>query len=266
MRVHRPRSVPTPLLAGCLLAAALTAPAPLRGQDFTGEYVFTQQGTEVMSIRVDPARGGQVPGLFTAGGNPYSFRGSVTGGKLSFTTTSPDGTVLRFQAARQGNALAVTVTAPGETPETFTFTRRGAGWSAGSAGAREWEQRLTGRAFTMTERTGGGSSGGAVKDVTFSFCPGGRALLEERFTLNVTVPGMGGSETSRQSEPARWRVVTSGSSSSLELTSREGEQMQVGIRAGSSPDILIVAERPARLVSAGAKCSDPALATLPARR
>ncbi|MEW5930834.1 MAG: hypothetical protein AB1941_25515 [Gemmatimonadota bacterium] len=254
------------LLAGWILAAALAAPAPLRAQDFTGEYVFAHQGTEVMAIRVDPARGGQVGGQVTAGGNPYPFRGSVAGGKLSFTTTNPDGAVLRWEASRQGDALSVAVSAPGEPAERYTFTRRGAGWSEASPLARQLEQRLTGRSFTFTERTGGGSSGGAVKDTQFSFCPGGRALLEERFVLNVTVPGMGGSETSRRSEPARWRVVAGGGSAGVEFTGRDGEQMQLGIRAGSEPDIVVVAEKPVRLVPAGAKCSDPSLGSLPAAR
>ena len=251
------------LIAVWIAAAALAFPAPLRSQDFTGEYVYVHQGTEVMAVRVDPARGGVVPGQVTAGGQTYPFRGSVAGGRLAFSITNADGMELRWQAARSGDGLAVTLTTVGAPPETYTFTRRGAGWSAGSALARQWEQRLTGRSFTVTEGTGGGSSGGAVKDTQFSFCPGGRALLEERFVLSVTVPGMGGSETSRRAEPARWRVVTSGGSASLEFTGRDGERMQTGIRAGSGPAVVVVAENPVRLPPAGAKCSDPALATLP---
>lgn len=253
---------PVRLLAACVLAAA---PAPLHAQDFTGEYVFMQGGTEALSLRVDPPRGGQVAGEVSSGGSTLPFRGSVAGGKLSFTT-SEGGAVLRWEAVREGAGLALTVVAPDGERERLVLVRRGAGWSGDSPGARQWEQRLTGRAFTMTERTGGGSSGGAVKDVVFTFCPGGRALLEERFALNVSVPGMGGGETSRRSEPARWRVVTSGGSTGVVFTSRDGEQMQIGIRAGSEPDILIVADKPVRLRAAGARCSDPSLRTLPPGR
>ena len=210
-----------------------------------------------MALRIRSSSGGKASGEVSSINATLPFSGTVQNGKLTFTT-SADGEVIRWEAIPSGNNLRLTMRADNGESQTFALVRRAAASNAGAPLARQWQQRLTGRGFTLTERTGGGSSGGATKETSIAFCPGGKALLEERFALNVSVPGMGGGQTSRNTMGARWRAVSSGNSASVEFAG-EGETFQLGIRAGSQPDILIVGGKPARLYAAGAKCSHPAL-------
>jgi hypothetical protein len=251
-----------PLILSLLLAVA---PRPTLAQGFTGEYVMFHEGTEVMALRMEPGSGGQVSGELSFPALALPFSGRVAEGVLRFTTTI-EGEVQRWEARPAGDALRVTMSAAGRAPETHTLARRGAGWSADSPLAREWEGRLAGRVIQITERTGGGTSGGAIKNTFISFCPGSKALLEEHFALNVSVPGMGGGQTSRRTVAGWWRVLTSGGHAGVEFSSDGSEIFQLGVRAGSEASILLVAGQPIRLSAAGDRCSNPSLAGLPARR
>jgi hypothetical protein len=252
----------TVLFAVILLAAGGATSAP--AQAFHGEYAMFHEGTELMAVRMNPDAGGEITGELSFPGLTVPFTGRVAEGVLRFTTTF-DGQVQRWEATLAGDALRLTMNAASQAPETHTLARRGVGWSTASPLAREWEARLTGRLIRVGERTGGGTHGGAVKDTYISFCPGGKALLEEHFALNVTVPGIGGGRVSRMTEAGWWRVLTSGGHAGVEFSSDGGESFQLGIRTGSEPDILLAAGQPVRLSAAGDNCLNPRLASLRAQ-
>lgn len=238
------------------LAASSTAAA----QDVSGEYLLLHQGSEVMSVKIRSAGSGRISGEASAASNSMPFTGTISGRTVSFTTTSPDGTRVRWNGPIYGTTFNATLSDPSGS-QTYAFTKRGAGWTSGSALARQWTQRLTGTVFSRTERTGGGSSGSATKDMSIAFCDAGRALYEERFALSVSVPGMGGGGTSRDAEGARWRAITNGSTAAIEVRTKAGDTFQLGIRAGDG--VTYIAEQPVRLTSAGGKCSHPALLNVP---
>lgn len=247
-------------MRAALIALVVVTSTTASAQGISGEYLLLHQGSEVMNVKLRSAGGGRISGEATAGNNSMPFTGTIDGRTVSFTTTSPDGTRVRWIGPIDGTTFTATLTDPSGS-QTYTFTKRGAGWTSESALARQWAERLTGSVFSRTERTGGGSSGSATKDMSIAFCGAGRALYEERFVLSVSVPGMGGGNTSRDAEGARWRAITSGNTAAIEVRTKAGETFQLGIRAGDG--VTYIAEQPARFTAAGGKCSHPALQNVP---
>ena len=62
-----------------------------------------------------------------------------------------------------------------------------------------------------------------------------------------------GGRTSQSSNRARWCVLTQGGVASVELSADEGT-LQIGVREGSEPAVVVFAEQPVLLGAAGAKC------------
>ncbi|HEY8166367.1 MAG TPA: hypothetical protein VIF83_12500 [Gemmatimonadaceae bacterium] len=236
-----------------LLLVGTTAAA----QGITGDYILLKDGTEVMSVNITSAGGGRIGGSVSAS-YKVPFEGTINGRSVAFATKFPDGSSARWAGKIVGTTLNVTLSDPSGEHQELTLIRRGSGWTSQSPLARQWTRKLVGREIARTERTGGGSSGSAVKDMMIAFCDAGRALYQERFALNVAVPGMGGSQTSRDAHAVHWRVISSGTTAAIEISARDEEVFQMGIREGSS-GVIQVAAQPMRLRDAGEKCSDPRL-------
>ena len=247
---------PTLLTTVGALAACLAA-TPAAAQRDAGEFVLLHRGTEVLALRFAPSDGGGITGHVSSAGESVPFEGSLAGGTITFTTTS-NGQVGEWSGALQGDRLTLTVRAPGGT-ERHVLTRRGTGWSDATPLARQWSARLAGRSIGRSSRTDGGSAGGAISESNVYLCPGGLAIVEENSMISISVPGgsdipgMSGGRTSQSSDRARWRVITQGGVASIELSAAEGT-FQLGVRQGSEPAIVVVAEQPLLLGGAGGKC------------
>jgi hypothetical protein len=227
------------------------SPAATVAGGASGDYVLLENGTELVGVRFQPAGGGEISGAVSLGGNSVALTGRRSGSRIEFTTTSPNGTTGRWRGTVDGDALSVTLTTP-EGSERFTLVRRGLGWSDATALARRWRAALDGKAIAHSTGTNGGSHGGASNQTTVHLCPGGGALVEATSAISVYVPGMSGSQTSRASDRARWRVITRDGVAAVELTA-ERWAMQIGVRPGSD-DTIYVADQLVR-VRPSSKCN-----------
>jgi hypothetical protein len=239
--------------------AVLVAPSAAAAQSHAGDYVLLHQGTEVLAVRFTSSAGGRVTGAVSVAGQSVPFTGSIGSDTVAFTTTS-QGQVGEWRGTFQGDRLMLTVRAPAGT-ERHVLARRRAGWSDATSLARQWQARLAGRSIGRASRTDGGASGGGTSESNMYLCPGGLAILEENSVVSVTVPGgtdipgMSGSHVSSSSDRGRWRVITRGNVASVELSSEEGT-LQIGVRQGSEPSVVVFAEQPVLLGEAGAKCNE----------
>ena len=249
-------------LAPCVTRAAQVAPqsppaiqssqepVSAAGPGPSGDYVFLEQGTELLGIRFQPAGADEIGGTVTLGGNSVALTGRRVGNRIEFSTTSPNGQTGRWRGKVDGDELSVTLTTP-EGSERFTLTRRGLGWSDATALARQWRAALEGRSIIHSTGTNGGTSGGVSFQTGVHLCPGGAALVEATSAISVYVPGMSGGQTSRASDRARWRVITKGGVAAVELVA-ERWALQIGVRAASD-DTIYVADQLVR-VRPSAKC------------
>jgi hypothetical protein len=233
------------LLSGFVPSAAV-------GQRVSGSYVLTREGSEVLAVRLTQTVDGRVSGTATSGGASQSVTGSASGARVTLTMTTADGGTVPVTGTLDGDRLTLTF-GSGAVQERQVLTRRGVGWSDVLPAARQWQTALVGRQVTLTERTGGGSSGGATTQRTFAFCSGGTALLEVASALSVYVPGATGGQTSRESARLRWRVIARGTEVSVEFTNPEdGDAFQLGLGSGEG-NIIRFGETMARL-TASSKC------------
>lgn len=221
-------------------------------QGIIGDYILLKEGTELMGVTITSVSNGRITGKASVG-YTIPFAGTINGQNIAFTTSFTDGTTARWSGRIAGQTLNVTVTDQSGESQQFALVRRGTGWTSQSPLAQQWTRKLVGQEIANTERTGGGSSGSAVKDMTVAFCAAGKAVYNERFALSISVPGMAGGQTSRKADSGRWRVISSGNTAAIEVSGNEGEVFQMGIREGSA-GIINVAGQPMRLRDAGRKC------------
>ena len=242
---------PVILLAGLLALGA--PPAAARAQARSGDFVLTRDGGELLAARLSWTADGRVTGTIASGGAAQPVRGTIAGGRLTLTMQTADGGTTPVTGTLADGRLTLTFT-DGAARESFTLERRGAGWSDATLTARRWRARLAGRAVSITERTGGGPSGGATTQRDFAFCPDGVAHLRVSSVVSVNVPGASGSQTSRDTATVRWRELARGAEVGLEITNpRDGEVFQLGLSGGDGA-VIRLGEQAARLVEAGGRC------------
>lgn len=238
----------TPVQAPGLAQTLLSGAHQAGGQtsQTSGDYVMLHGGTEILRIQFSDAGGGAVSGTLTLVGTHFPFTGTLSSGRLDFTTTSASGQRAHWQGHMVGDELIATLAAGGST-ERYVLNRRGAGWSEDDPDAVAWRQYLENRTISHT-------AGGGVAETLLHLCSGGilRVETSSSFDLSMSQAGGAGSQPHRSVDSGRWRTLGNGDLVALELVSSEGT-VQVGLRR-TSGDQISIAEQPA-FARAGASCN-----------
>jgi hypothetical protein len=104
----------------------------------------------------------------------------------------------------------------------------------GSAIARDWAQRLTGRKLTLLSGySSSGSSGGMNARHDIVLGSDGRYAYSGSSSVSMSVDGLGGSSVSQDSSEGTWRVIAQGAAAVLELATENGKQYGELTRRGT---------------------------------
>ena len=132
-----------------------------------------------------------------------------------------------FARVRQ-DATAPTVTASSGTALTD-----------GSATAREWSTRLSGRMLTvMSGYSSSGSSGGMTSRADLTLQRDGKFTYRRSSSVSMSVDGMGGSSSGRESAEGTWRIVTRGGRAILALNGSTGTREEFTLTRNGTQTML----------------------------
>ncbi|MCG6117119.1 MAG: hypothetical protein MEQ07_02855 [Aquimonas sp.] len=228
--------------------ALLLLTAPSEGvQTATDPSVLADSETEVRKLFPAMRRLGPPQRMDTALGEAVQlgFGGSVDGTtvQLALFLVVHEGTAVSLMAAgtrqdvspRLGELAAVFASlqldagadqapfagssAPAPSPPAAAVA---GGIDDGSAIARPWAQRLSGRKLVVMSGYSSGGSGGMNSRYDLELHADGRFHYYGSSSVSISVEGLGGSSSSQEDERGRWRVITHQGSAVLELSLDSG--------------------------------------------
>lgn len=195
-----------------------------------------------------------------------------TGAPQPITTSLGPGLRLDFAGVGDGvavrmsiyvavkNDLAVTLLAAGASAQVarrvdlldvvFAGVRPDGGASAvaassstsltdGSAMAREWSTRLSGQMLTiMSGYSSSGASGGMTSRADLTLRRDGRFTYQRSSSVSMSVEGMGGSSSGRESAAGTWRIGSRGARAILMLTGSDGRREEFALTRNGTQTFL----------------------------
>jgi hypothetical protein len=133
-----------------------------------------------------------------------------------------------FSSVRPDAAAAVVAT-PGA----------GGAITDGSPMAREWSTRLSGQMLTvLSGYSSSGSSGGMTSRADLTLLRNGQFTYRRSSSVSISVDGLGGSSSGRQSTTGSWRIVSRGGRSILALTGSDGTREEFALTRNGTQTFL----------------------------
>jgi hypothetical protein len=144
-------------------------------------------------------------------------------------------------AARIGalDAVFSSVRPDAVAPAVVATPGAGGAITDGSPMAREWSTRLSGQMLTvLSGYSSSGSSGGMTSRADLTLLRNGQFTYRRSSSVSISVDGLGGSSSGRQSTTGSWRIVSRGGRSILALTGSDGTREEFALTRNGTQTFL----------------------------